>query len=228
MKKISATLKARFYERLEELKKVIDKIPGSVIIHRIPDFRVEYMSPWGLNKLGIESKDIEKLCAKEYVEKFFNPEDAAEYVPKILELIDNADEDAVITFFQQVRTLEKEEWSWYLSTSKIFLRDHDKTPHYMITIANPVDPLQHVTAKVNRLLEENNYLRRYNAVFASLTTREKEILKYMALGKNTSEISTLLFISEKTVETHRKNVRKKIKALTYYDVFIFAQAFDVI
>ena len=42
-----------------------------------------------------------------------------------------------------------------------------------------------------------------------LTSREKQIVKLMMEGLTNKEISTALFISESTVETHRKNIYRK-------------------
>lgn len=42
-----------------------------------------------------------------------------------------------------------------------------------------------------------------------LTLREKQIVKLMIDGCTNKEISTALFISESTVETHRKNIYRK-------------------
>jgi DNA-binding NarL/FixJ family response regulator len=43
----------------------------------------------------------------------------------------------------------------------------------------------------------------------NLTQREKEIIRLLAEGFTTSKISKSLFISELTVETHRKNILRK-------------------
>ena len=43
-----------------------------------------------------------------------------------------------------------------------------------------------------------------------LSRREGEILKLVAEGKTTKEIAELLFISTRTVETHRTNMMKKL------------------
>ena len=42
-----------------------------------------------------------------------------------------------------------------------------------------------------------------------LTDREKQIVKLMIDGLTNKEISNALFISESTVETHRKNIYRK-------------------
>ena len=44
----------------------------------------------------------------------------------------------------------------------------------------------------------------------ALTERETEILKLVARGRNNREISDILFISMKTVGTHRANIMKKL------------------
>lgn len=43
-----------------------------------------------------------------------------------------------------------------------------------------------------------------------LSKREKEIISLIALGKTTRDIAELLFISELTVKTHRKNISEKL------------------
>ena len=43
-----------------------------------------------------------------------------------------------------------------------------------------------------------------------LTRREKEILYHIALGKNNTQIAEIMFISPRTVETHRTNIMQKL------------------
>jgi DNA-binding NarL/FixJ family response regulator len=43
-----------------------------------------------------------------------------------------------------------------------------------------------------------------------LTSREREILKFIVKGKTSSEIAVTLNISARTVETHRANIMKKL------------------
>lgn len=57
---------------------------------------------------------------------------------------------------------------------------------------------------------------------ASLTEREVEILKMIAMEHSNTEIAELLFISPKTVETHRKNLMRKINVKNSLGVYKFA------
>lgn len=46
--------------------------------------------------------------------------------------------------------------------------------------------------------------------FNSLTSRELEVLRLMAIGETSSSIAEKLFISDSTVSTHRKHILKKL------------------
>ncbi len=47
---------------------------------------------------------------------------------------------------------------------------------------------------------------------SNITTREKQVLRLVAREYSTLEISGLLRISVRTVETHRKNILRKINS----------------
>ena len=70
----------------------------------------------------------------------------------------------------------------------------------------------------------DDYLTRApNTVPANqLTTREREVAQLIAEGQSTREISTLLTISVKTVETHRANIMRKLNAKSTADIVKYA------
>lgn len=47
--------------------------------------------------------------------------------------------------------------------------------------------------------------------FSVLTQREREVLQLIAEGKSTSQIASILYISEKTVAVHRQHITDKLK-----------------
>jgi two-component system nitrate/nitrite response regulator NarL len=55
-----------------------------------------------------------------------------------------------------------------------------------------------------------------------LTKREREIIGLIAKEKTNSDIATLLFISEHTVESHRKNIFRKTKAKSIVGLINYA------
>jgi DNA-binding CsgD family transcriptional regulator len=59
-------------------------------------------------------------------------------------------------------------------------------------------------------------------VFATLTTREREILQLIAESKSMKQIAADLFISEKTVATHRQHIMDKLGVGTVPDLVKYA------
>ncbi len=213
--------------KISNLQLVENEIPGVIIIHDIIDSSVVYMSQAGLAILGVSLEELRSM-GPAYFYRYFNPEEARNYVPQIIDLLKRNNDNEVVSYFQQVRPSEAQEWAWYSSSTKIFLRDDQHKPVLTITIAIPVDPQHHLIPKVEKLLNENSFLHQHQHMFASLTKREKQILRLMALSINSNEIAERLHISESTANTHRRNIRRKIHAQTNYDVIKFAQAFDLI
>lgn len=66
-------------------------------------------------------------------------------------------------------------------------------------------------AIANILLTDNRRApQHYNEAPRRLSSRELEILKLIALEKTTREIASQLYLGERTVETHRKNIIQKL------------------
>lgn len=55
-----------------------------------------------------------------------------------------------------------------------------------------------------------------------LTPRELELVKLIAEGKSNKQISSMLFISAKTVNVHRSNIMKKLDIKKVTDIVIYA------
>jgi RNA polymerase sigma factor (sigma-70 family) len=205
-----------------------EKIPGVVIIHDLRDWSIAWMSRSGLDLLKLSLKEVTSLTHEEYFSTYFNKVDADDYVPKILGLLQRNNTDDCCTFFQQVRFSIDGDWNWYMAGVRILTRDNEGMPLLVVTIVLPIDSMHHMTAKADRLLEENNFLRKNFHQFSKLSKREREILGLMALDKSTAEIAQSLFISQHTVETHKKNIKKKLGTGSFYELNQYARAFDLI
>lgn len=67
-----------------------------------------------------------------------------------------------------------------------------------------------ISAKVNKWLENPEMVEEAT----SITKRERQILKLIADGKTSKQIAKALKISKYTVDTHRKNIHKKLNIKT--------------
>ena len=86
---------------------------------------------------------------------------------------------------------------------------------HIVTLENPEFLPPRLTIKV---MKDNNVLettltRTYNSeesIVSTLTVREIDILHHLATGKTSKQIGELLNISNHTVDTHRRNLLKKL------------------
>ena len=60
------------------------------------------------------------------------------------------------------------------------------------------------------------------AAAARLSARETEVLTLIARGNSTKEIAATLFVSPKTIETHRRNIMEKLGIFSIADLTRFA------
>jgi len=77
----------------------------------------------------------------------------------------------------------------------------------------------------------SGYLSSSNAEaseYGKLSVREKEIFLLFAEGKSTREIAELLFISVKTVNTHKQNILEKLELKSNSDLIKYALKNDLI
>jgi DNA-binding CsgD family transcriptional regulator len=220
-------LQKKIEEKIAEICAIENYFPGVVIIHDIKKSTVVYMSQWGRDYLGVTNADLQKM-GTDYYNRFFNIDEAKDFVPKILGLLERNNDAEFISHFQQVRRSPEHDWVWYLTATRIFFRDEKGMPLLTLTTSLPVDAQHHIAAKAQRLLEENNFLRNNHHIFNLLTKREKEILRLMAMGQSSEEMANKLHISETTASTHRRNIKRKLKIESNYDVIRFAQSFDLI
>ncbi len=143
---------------------------------------------------------------------------------------------------EMIRTIRKE----FPPTKIIVLSLHDE-PHYICNILkNRIqgyilknDTSAELLTAVEHVLEGKIYLSsRINQIMMEqldedtteklLTEREIQIIKLIAREKSNKEIAAELFISERTVETHRKNIFRKTNSKNIVGLVRFAYANNII
>ncbi|RZK63427.1 MAG: hypothetical protein EOO85_31265, partial [Pedobacter sp.] len=109
-----------------------DQLPGVLTIHDLRDWSVIYMSSRGLGELNATLDHIKGLAWEDYHNQYFNEDDAKDYVPRILELLENNNDEEIVTFFQQVRFSKDSQWLWHMSSVRILTRNAEGTPLLVI------------------------------------------------------------------------------------------------
>ncbi|WKN40671.1 helix-turn-helix domain-containing protein [Tunicatimonas pelagia] len=81
---------------------------------------------------------------------------------------------------------------------------------------------------VARILEAKKLVNEYQTIFDQLTNREKEVIPLVVRGLTSTQIAEKLRITRSTVDTHRKNVNRKLAIESPYQLVCIAQAFDLV
>ena len=76
---------------------------------------------------------------------------------------------------------------------------------------------QHVNPVYTNEISEDVFMK-----IAVLTDREKQIARHIRDGLTTPKIASLLFLSEYTVDTHRKNILRKLELKSTAELIKFA------
>jgi RNA polymerase sigma factor (sigma-70 family) len=77
-----------------------------------------------------------------------------------------------------------------------------------------------VVQQLSRLRERSG---RSDEALAALTPREREVFRLAAQGLRNSEIAEALFLSEKTIKTHLRNIYSKLRLSNKADLRLYAQ-----
>lgn len=222
-------MEAIIEEKIKNFAPCAELMPGVVVVHELmkDNFRTVYMNQRGLNGLGVSLQELKEMKAK-YHERFFNNEDMEDFMEKLNNLLKNKDPHETFTFFQQVKFKDRNDWVWHIGSLKIFHQDENENPTHLVTVAFPIDQMKHIPHKAERLLAENEFFRENLHKFLALGKRTKQVLRLVALGRSSGEIAEELHISVETVNTHRKNIKKKLGISTTYEFTEYAHAYDLI
>src|SRR5215203_1395210 len=71
-----------------EVKRFADLVPSIVIIHELPSLSISFLSNLGLDLIGCSMEEVRSMSNEDFQRRFLNTEAAAEYTPKILDLLD--------------------------------------------------------------------------------------------------------------------------------------------
>ncbi|WP_270090352.1 helix-turn-helix transcriptional regulator [Sphingobacterium sp. SYP-B4668] len=234
--------KAELFQRLHGVQQNLKKgnyaiddlgsiLPASVMMHdmdKLQPLAVSYMNNWGAEHLGTSVDEINAL-GDAYYNKYFIKEESLAIFEGIEKYLHEADFDKQYNFFQRVKLHQEVAYKWFYSVCKLIkIKEGDCTVNKMIMLSSPVEGIDLMISRVNKVLDEDIYVKNNYKIFATLTRREKEIIAMIANGKSSKEIADELFISIHTVNTHRKNVIQKTQCNSFATLLKFAIAFELL
>jgi LuxR family transcriptional regulator len=226
------TIEKQLKQQLYTMEEIGELIPGVMVVDDIIQKTNDYMNTAGCNVLRLTSEELNLLGEEYFSDKFFDPTEVSQIIKMATELIASGDGSRVNSFYQKVRPNRDSPFEWFHMTSKLITEREENGSRLpfqkMILIGNRVNDMGPIAKKVNRILEENEFATKNYHLFVSLSKREREVLGQLALGYKSKDIAEHAFISEATVDQHRKHIRKKLGIKSLAELIRFALAFDLI
>jgi len=201
-------------------KNICDYLPFVIYINNIDNLNITYLNNACEYSLGADESDILEQGVS-FIKGISDKKVLENALNSIQHYKNKGDTCAIITYLQ--RMVLEGELDW-LITNKTFLFEDTNYFNFSYTtncLGKPAKILQDI-------LEETFVKRDGWEIFSSLTKREKEILKLLANGYTSKQISEKIYIAKTTADTHRRNIFDKLGVKTYTQLFKFAQALELI
>jgi DNA-binding CsgD family transcriptional regulator len=204
-----------------------DFLPVGLLINSKDGSNI-YMNQESLNHLNTTRDIIYELGCNYQSIIWYDPRDFNKIKTEINNFYLRNDESEIFSYFMRLKPMETTDYRWTYVSSKLLKTDNITIPTQRVLVATPINLMGQMSNKINRLLDENYYLKKNYKRFAALTKREKEIIHLLYYGYTNPQIADRLFISRYTVEQHRKNINRKLEIRTVVEMIKFAEVFDLI
>lgn len=201
-------------------------LPASLMIHDLEGINpagCSYMNNWGTNFLGKYPEEIQQMGMR-YYEEFFIREEAMAALSGLQLYLNDSDADLNYNFFQRVKSYAQQKYKWCFTSCKLV---EIQAENKLVILSSPIDGIDTIIQRVTKTLDQNEYVNANYQKYAQLTKREKEIIRLLANGNSTNEISDYLFLSSHTVSTHRKNICRKLENKSFAELLKFAVHFNL-
>lgn len=199
-----------------------DLLPCQLHLNRSEDMGIYYMNQYGREFYGDTLFRIYAEGAA-FMQQIIDAESTKKMLPKLFDFIKKYDLHQTITFVQNVKRAPSREYTKFLTSTKIY--EPDKS---LISVSMEITALERVHQQFYDVVEPVDPLNSYFEKFQTLTKREKEVLKYTAMGLTHQQIGERLFISKYTVKTHSKHIHQKLETKRVSELLNIANAFRLI
>lgn len=204
-----------------DLDDITELIPGIVHLNKIHTLDLVYFDKKSREALEVEREDVPKE-GRQIMMNIVKPE-SFQQAKQLFGKMDFEDPSRVASHFQALKGFSgKDSYEWFFSVKKRF------DDGLILTVSNPIRTLVDMQKQVEKILEENLFIRSNLPKINSLTHREKEIIQLILKGHNSSQVAERLSISPHTVRTHRKNIWHKLEISSYTELLKFAGQFDLL
>ncbi|MDO6516787.1 LuxR C-terminal-related transcriptional regulator [Zobellia uliginosa] len=224
-KEYQNTIIEKHLNKLRELDEYLPHNESFFIVTNTTTQKYAFVSKNFEYALGLDRNKMSDIGAKYWL-SYFHPDD----LPVWMRALEDLMRFTMTKVKQEDRNKLNYTWNFRVKNSKgayCNILEH-QTPTYFDENGKPIIGIAHctVTGKgeyrpivclIKKLNENNEYEILYHKNYSqklidtnSLTNREQDVIRLLALNKTSREIGEKLFISSHTVDGHRRNILKKL------------------
>jgi len=202
----------RLRQQAAFLEEILNKAPVKLFIDQVDstdDFNSVHniwMNERSHNFIGYSREEIDRL-GNNFIHEVMFPDDM-EDVKTAARCLRSQPDGHIYAAYYRVKPRDKE-YKRLSFLYSIYKRKPDGTPLQLLNAATELVYPLIVEKQFDDAQKEIKQLKNQLKI-AKITKRELEILKMVTNGATDKEIGQLLFISRRTVQTHRNNLIKKV------------------
>lgn len=206
-------------DKCKFLQTIIDEVPANIYIAEIED-GVTWCNKTNEETLGYSLKEIIDMGGLNYLYEVVHPDDYN--VPdKSIDHFVNQPEKQYGGVFR-CRNKNTGLYKWFIGWGKVIEPEVAGGKLRVLNIDVDLTPQMDTDKQLRAVLGENLKLQ-HRLILESLSKREIDVLKKICEGSSSKEIADVLYISKHTVETHRKNILKKLKLKNVASLVLFCK-----
>lgn len=158
-----------------------------------------------------------------FLEEIMQLEDITRCVKLLTEFALKRDETKVLSYVQRLKLIGDDQYKPYFTCAKLNLA---KNTFQCIT--TPMTGIDEFKGELNRILGESKYIENNVELYTSFSSREREVISMVCLGKPVKVIAEELCLSPHTIDKHKKNIFKKGQFTSNVQLIEFALNFNLI
>lgn len=209
-------------ERVRRLENILHQVPAMLYSYNNNNKAVTWCNERLSSTLGYSSVEMQGRGI-DFFKDIMHPEDF-----KLASVAQQSFRDKKEQFGGLARVRKKGEanYRWLLGLEVPFTyNDENEVEEILcafLDLTNAMDTDIQLSEALNVILR-----RQHENLFNKLTSRERDILGLAAKGMNNKEIASSLNLSRYTVETHRKNIRLKLKVRNTSELVAIARKIGI-
>jgi RNA polymerase sigma factor (sigma-70 family) len=209
-------------ERVKWLENILHQVPAMLYSYNNNNKAVTWCNERLSSTLGYSSVEMQGRGI-DFFKDIMHPEDF-----KLASVAQQSFRDKKEHFGGLARVRKKGEanYRWLLGLEVPFTYNNENEVEEILCafldLTNAMDTNIQLSEALNAILR-----RQHENLFNKLTSREKDILSLAAKGMNNKEIASSLNLSRYTVETHRKNIRLKLKVRNTSELVAIARKIGI-